>query len=284
MVLGRSVSASFGAVKRNPIIIVFSLLFALLQLPALFAGQLDPGLSTLVSLVSSVLSVAIVPFVMGGMIGMADEGLDGHTSASAFIEYGKSNYVRVLAAYLLLVALMVVLYLGVSIVGGILTVIVGISVLSSGAGSGTMMGVFFLLFAFTFLVMAIPAFFFQFFAHAVVLDDMGIVDSFKRSFGVVRNNFLTVLGYFLVVMVAGFVSGLVGGIGSLLGTASQVPGGLASLPSLSLPVVLAIQVVGVLLVGLYTSFYWPFSVAVYQSVRDTTPSTGESATEHTSAL
>jgi len=56
------------------------------------------------------------------------------------------------------------------------------------------------------LVVLLPWFFLQFFPAAVVVDDLGLVDSFKRSGGIVKNNFLSVLGFdvlaFLISLVA----------------------------------------------------------------------------------
>ncbi|MFB6175964.1 MAG: hypothetical protein ABEI99_02250 [Halobaculum sp.] len=272
MVVTNSLGESLDALRRNPILIVLSVVFGLLQLPSVAAQSLGPMLSAVVSLGFSALLVLIVPFVFGGMVGMAREALDGETDLGTFVESGKANYLRLLGAYVLFLVVITVLSFGSSIVAGIAAVFVGVSA-ASGAGGGAAAGAGVLIALLTvgivLLVTLLPTFFVQFFAHAIVLDDAGVVGGFTRSAGLVRRNVLTVFGYFLVVLVVGLVGGALGGVGSLLTLPSETAGTMG-LPSLSIGTGLAIQAVGTLVVGLLSSVFWPFSVSVYTAIRDRT--------------
>ena len=55
-------------------------------------------------------------------------------------------------------------------------------------------------------------FFFQFYAAAVVVSDLGIVESFERSATLVRRNLVSTLGYVAIAIAVGGVTGL-GGVG-----------------------------------------------------------------------
>ncbi len=272
MVVTNSLGKSIDALRRNPILILLSILFGLLQLPSLAAQSLGPLASAAVSLGFSAVFFLIVPFVFAGMVGMSREALDGTTGLDRFLEFGKSNYLRLLGAYVLFLGLVTVLSIGSSIVAGIVSFVVGLSATagaggSAAAGTGLLIGV--LTVGIVLFVTLLPTFFLQFFAHAIVLDDQGVVGGFTRSAGLVRRNFLTVFGYFLIVMTVGFVGGALGGVGSLLTMPAEATQSLG-LPSFSTGAVLAIQVVGMLVVGLVSSVFWPFSVSVYTSIRDRT--------------
>jgi hypothetical protein len=270
MVVTNSFGKSIAALRRNPILIVLSILFGLLQLPSLAAQSLGPLASAAVSLTFSAVFVLIVPFVFAGMVGMSREALDGTTGLDRFLEFGKSNYLRLLGAYVLFLGLVTVLSVGSSILAGIVAFVVGISATAgagAAAGTGLLIGV--LTVGIVLFVTLLPTFFLQFFAHAIVLDDQGVVGGFTRSAGLVRRNFLTVFGYFLIVMTVGFVGGALGGVGSLLTMPAEATQSLG-LPSFSTGAVLAIQAVGMLVVGLVSSLFWPFSVSVYSAISDRT--------------
>lgn len=267
MVVTESFGESIGALRRNPILIVLSILFGLLQLPSLAAQSLGPLASALVSLGFSAIFLLIVPFVFGGMVGLSREALDGTANLDTFLQSAKANYLRLLGAYVLFVVAISILSFGATFLGGILVGVVGISGAAAGgsaaAGAAVLVGV--ITVGVVLLVTLVPAFVFQFFAHAIVLDDEGVAGCFKRSAGLVRRNLPTVFGYFLIVTLVGVLGGVIGGVGSLLSLPPEAAAGVG-LPSLSTGAALVVQAVGMLVLGALSSVFWPFSVSVYSAI------------------
>lgn len=256
---------AIGALRRNPVIIALSVAFGVLQVPSFVAQEFSPVVQVGLSVGSFLVSVLVVPFVFAGMIGVCDEALDGQVSLGTFLRHGRDNYLAVLGAYLLLIVTFGIFSVLTSIVGGLLAAVIGASV---GGTTGFTVGV--VVFGLSFLAVLLPAFFVQFFGHAIVLDDAGVGKSFRRSVGVVRRNLRVVAVYFGVVFAIGLVGGLVGGIQSVT-TAPGIDIGVAD------TTVLVLQTVGVLLTGIVSSVFWPFSVAIYRRITSDTDSVGDGA-------
>jgi hypothetical protein len=89
-----------GALQRNPILFVPVLVITLFQVPQLVLQSINPLLASVVSLEFSLIFILVKPFFQAGIIGMADEALDGRTSLESFLREGKVNYVSVLVACL----------------------------------------------------------------------------------------------------------------------------------------------------------------------------------------
>jgi len=94
-----------SALLTNPVLFVPVLIVMLFQVPQLALQSINPVLSSIVSLGFSLVFIAVMPFFQGGLIGMADEALNGRTSLQTFVDDGKSNYVSILVAYLALMAI-----------------------------------------------------------------------------------------------------------------------------------------------------------------------------------
>lgn len=260
MAVVQALRQSPGALARTPALVVPAVVLFLLQLPQMALQSVDPLVASVVSLGLSGVFVLVVPLFQAGMVGMADEALDGRSSLSAFLSHGTANYVQVLVAYLLLVAANFVL-------GGALFA-VGIAALVSGALSdGTAalaaLGVVATLVAIAYLLVA---FFVQFYAQAIVIDGCGAVDGLKRSYGIVRSNLLPTAGYTGLAAVFGGLFGLVfGGFAAL--TTPEVAA-TYGLPELSTPGVvggwLALTAFG----AAFSTLLLVFSVAFYRLVRD----------------
>ncbi len=268
MTVIQALTQSVDAVRRNPLLIGLSVAFALLQVPAVVAPQLAPLVSVLLSLGASAVAVVVAPLVMGGMIALGAESLDGDARFGTFLQRAREHFLRLFVAYLLVVVVLSMIGIVGSLVGGVLALLVGVSAASAGLSTNaTIFGT--LLFAVGFsLLTVVPGFFVQFFGHAVVLDDKSVTESLTRSASLVWQNLSTVFGYFLVVSSVGVIAGVVGAVGSLVGSAPAVAA--LGLPELSTPVVVAAQVAGILVVGALSSLFWPFSVAVYTQIRDRT--------------
>lgn len=259
-----SLRPALGALGRNPILIVFIGLFGLIQLPQLVLQQANPLVAAVVSLGITVLMVLVVPFVQGGLIGMADEALGGRTGLGTFVSEGKANYLRLLGAYLGLLA--------VNFVFGIVVIVaaifggVGVFV-GDGQTSLVTFGVIAIVVILVVLAYLIVAFLVQFYAHAIVLSDAGLVGGFKRSASLVRRNLVSVVGYSLILLVGSLVLGGIGGIASLL--LSPQPTGLP-VPDLSMPMLAGLGIAYVVAVAVLGGFYATYSVAFYRSIEEAT--------------
>lgn len=196
-------SRAVSTLQRNPVIFVAGLFFALLSLPSyVFQAQSVPILSTAWAGVSFFIS----PFLVGGILGMADEGLTGRTSLSTFVSAGKSNYLN-----LLLVAILImVVVLLVAGIGGAVIAVVGIFVLgfsaaggvNAGAGALVFMAVLVLLFLLVLIAITLAL---MFAYQAVVVDDLGPIGAIKQSYRTVRSNLIGTVGVGIIAFLLGAV-------------------------------------------------------------------------------
>jgi|AntDeeMetagen285_2_1112576.scaffolds.fasta_scaffold08965_2 hypothetical protein len=196
-----SLSTGIGTLKRNPVIWAVVLAYSLASAGLAGLQLIDP----LLVLAGYAVLLFVVPFYLGGIIGTVEEGLRGSATVGRFFSDGTSNYLSIFGGSLVLGIITFVLYFVVGIVGLILAIFVlgfgSMADVTSAAIAVLVVGGLLAL-----LVVLLPWFFLQFFPAAVVVDDLGLVDSFKRSGGIVKNNFLSVLGFdvlaFLISLVA----------------------------------------------------------------------------------
>ncbi|WP_435077343.1 hypothetical protein [Halococcus sp. AFM35] len=255
-----------GAVTRNPILIVATVLLGVIQLPQLFVQSADSAVIVVASGVLSLLFLVLYPFLFGGIIGMGNEAVEGKTSLGTFVSAGKANYVSLLGAFFILLGIGVVYVIGMLIVGAV----GGFAVVSTGGdalGGAAFLGLVAVVLV-AFLLYFVLLFFIQFFGQAIVLDGVGAVDGFRRSIGAVRGHKLSTLGYSLVLALIGGVFGVFGAVFGLLGT-PQAAGGF---PTPSLGVVAVAAVVFVALTGVVGAFSMTYGVAFYRDIRPAEPS------------
>jgi len=239
-----------GALKRAPGLVVPQLLVFVLLLPQLLLQSTFPLISALYSLGSSAVLLLGMPFVQGGMFGMAEEALTTGSSLSRFLSEGKSNYLQLLIAYVLLLVVN-------SVVGA----------LGVAAGFGAFLThdavrvVFVGLVAVAVLVYLLVAFFVQFYGQAIVVDGADAVASFKRSYRLVRANLLATVGYTLLAMVIGTLSGGVYAGVSLLARPEAAVG--SGLPTVSIPLLVVVGLLAAVIGSVVSTFMLTFSVAVY---------------------
>ncbi|UWG51971.1 putative membrane protein [Halalkaliarchaeum sp. AArc-CO] len=251
-----------GALFRNPILVALVGLFGLLQLPQFALQPSQPLLAAAVSLGMTGVLLVVMPFFQGGLLGMADEALGGRTGLGTLVAEGKANYVRLLIAYLAVFAVNAVLGFVV-----VFAVILGVASQYTGDGGTNVVllgiaAVLGLLFALAYFLVA---FFIQFYAHAIVLSDTGLVAGFKHSVGLVRRNLVSVFGYTLVLLAGSLLFGGVGGIASML-LSPQPTGSPLPLPDLSLPLLIGAAIVYVGTLAILGAFYATYSVAFYRSL------------------
>ncbi len=274
MVIVRSLSEAVGAVRTAPSLLLVSFAVVVLQIPTLVTQQGGIAAPSTVSLVSSVVSFVVGPIVLAGAITLAGDALDGGGDLGSFVAGVQDHAVGVFVGYLGLLfvaAVFSVVGFVVFLIGGLF---IGVGIVLGGGGTGvSVLGALAFL-VLLFVVFVVPLLFVHFFGHAIVLDDQSVGDAFRRSFAVVRGNFPGMLGYGVVVFGFSFVAGLSGVVGLLggAGTGGADTLSLAEtvewLPALSGTEVLALQAGGLLLSGLFSAVYWPFSVAVYREFRD----------------
>jgi hypothetical protein len=257
----RSLQPAIGSLVRNPIIVIVAAMYSLLQLPQLLVPTTQPLLSIVVSLVMTGMLILFLPFYQGGIIGMADDARTGTTTLGMLIETGKSNYVSLLLAYFVILAIAIVLGIVVAIaaIGGGIGVIAG-----NGQPSPAVLAVLAivgLLIAVAYFAVVIAI---QFYAHEIVLNNAGVAEGFTRSVGLVRENVLSVLGYSLLMFVGGGIIGALGAGASFL--VSPQPPLESMLPELSLPVIVGAAIVSVLASALLGAFYATYSVTFYRNI------------------
>lgn len=262
-----------SAILRNPILIGVFAVFGLLQTPPLLAQMISPTAAILVSFAFMAVTLLATPFIYAGIVAVADEALKGRTHLGTFVESGKRNYLSILGAYLLLLA--VFMAFGVlAVLGFIVTgVSVGLAGAAESGGIFVMLGVFVLIgLAFAALVL-----FTQFYGQEIVLNDAGAVAGLKGSVSLVRDNFVSTLGYTVLVSIVGGTFGLVISIPSaLLQETAQPTGDLAAATTAQLSPTLLVGVVAVYVVSTATigMLLAVYAVAFYNELREKTDSRG----------
>lgn len=263
----RSLKPAIGSLAANPIIVVVAAVVGLFQLPQLLVPTTQPLLSTAVSLGMTGILILFIPFYQGGILGMADEARTGTTTVSTLIDTGKANYVSLLLAYFVVIAIAIAFGILVTIaaVGGGLAASMSAASLANGGQSNPAIFVILalvgLLIVVAYLAVVIAI---QFYAHEIVLNNAGVAEGFKRSFGLVRRNLLSVIGYSLILFVGGAVIGVFSASASIL--LSPQPQMQPMLPELSLPVLIGAGVVSVLATALLGAFYATYSVTFYRNI------------------
>lgn len=261
----KSLGPAVGSIVRNPVLLVVTGLYALFQLPQ-FALQTQPSPSISlvllgVSLLLSVLVLVFIPFLQGGLIGMAGEALGGGTSLGTLVSEGKSNYVQLLLTYLIVVAINFTF--GIFAFIGIL--IGGIGLFAGDADpSLATIAIFGVLASIVVLAYLVVYFFVQFYPQAIVLSDCDVVESFKRSASLVRGNVLSTLGYTILLTIGGGLFGLLGAGASLLASGEEIPG--LALPEVTTPMLAGLAVAYILLTGIAGAFYATYSVSFYRDL------------------
>lgn len=200
-------SRAVETLQRNPVIFAGALFIALLSLPS-YALQTEqiPLLATAWAGVAFFIS----PFITGGIIGMAAEGLQGRTSLGRFFAAGKSHYLHLLlVAILLMIVIGIVAGLGAAAI--VLVAIFAFGISATGGLNASMetlaiVGVLVLLYV---LALAVISLVLQFVYQAVVVDDVGPVAAIKQSYQTVRGNLVGAIGVGLIGLLLGGVLGAI---------------------------------------------------------------------------
>ena len=193
----QSLTESLGVLKRNPVVFAVGVLYAVILLPQTALSLMNiPFVPQLLQL----LTFFLTPFVLAGLLGMVYEGRVRSTGIGTFVKIGKSKYLSLLAANLIQVAIGITFAIVSFFVLIALTFILGIGVATASPESG--LAAFGITFAVAvgglLLVFLFVQFFLQFYAPAIVVDNVSFVGGYRRSVGVVKRNIVQALGFGLV--------------------------------------------------------------------------------------
>lgn len=259
-------SSAASTVRENPLIFLVAFVFALLG-QSFTVAQVS-GAETVG--VPFVVLLFVYPFMFAGLIGLIDAGLTGDASVQEFLDSGRSNYLSMFGAMLLLGVAFVGLFIVLSIVGMIFSMLVIGGMAASSGANGFMAGVGLvgLVFAVAVLVVTLLAVMFvQFFTESIVIDDAGAVDSLSASVTLVKRNFASVLGFSVLY---GLLSLLLQAPSQLLysmGTEYQTEGLQRTLVVTDESMLVASIVLGLVLGTLATGLLTTYHVAFYRSLR-----------------
>lgn len=265
-----NLSTAGNVLRRNPIIFIATLISALVGNLAI-VGQVASGTAGIViALVTSLISVLLVPFFTGGILGMAEEGLTESTGLRTFFSKGVSNYLSILGGGILVGVVFIVAYIAYLIVA----LIIGFSataVLSAGERTAAgFLGLGFGL-VFTLLVLlAIPLFFLlylflYFFDVAIVVSDERAWSGVKRSAGFVRSHFVSAFGFIIITGILGLIPTIPTFWVLLAASDVSSQGGVdgALLGTLSFGGVLFPVLVSVVLSTVFSAFIYAYKVTFY---------------------
>jgi len=245
----------FAALRANPVLLVAGLLVGggsqlqyvehLIDSPLLSAGV-------------SLAWLIVFPFVLGGFIGIAQAAIEGRdASLSLFFTAARTCYIRLLLGTVLFVLFVLGTAIGLGLVGFVL----GIGSMALGAihemaafaaGVGSL-----LVWLLSILVVIM---FVQFYDAAIVIENRGVTDSFRRSVALVRSNLKSVVGFSLVwiVLLNAFLvpEYLLQLTVTDAGAADVLPVGLGVPLAVLLPIGLALSAVGfAYFYTVYTAYY-----------------------------
>ncbi|WP_440990117.1 DUF7847 domain-containing protein [Haloarchaeobius baliensis] len=194
-----------STLARNPILFLVATVFAVVQLPQILLQW--TGLPFVASLFNLV-TVVVVPFLIGGIYGMAEEGLDGTTSVDTFWRAGRENYVSLLvAAIFFALVVFVVVFVAVVVLVFVTLLSVGAAGLEGGVSPAALVVPGLVGLALFVLYLATVVFL-QFYEAAIVVDDADVLDSLKESYRFVRGNLLSTIGFTVVRWTPGVLTSL----------------------------------------------------------------------------
>ncbi|MEY7850015.1 hypothetical protein AB7C87_12555 [Natrarchaeobius sp. A-rgal3] len=195
----------WSALRSNPVLLVAGAFVALGGQLSVLWGIVDSSVAPLIWLGW----LLVFPFVMGGFLGMALEAVRGsEASLERFARSGRTYYVRLLLAtvlYGVVVFGFVVAAMLLSMAGSMVTFVLAVvastvvppEVIMVVTVVSLVVGILLVVVAVLALLMGL-----QFYSVAIVVEDKGVVPSFRRSVGVVRRNLSSVIGFSILWLVA----------------------------------------------------------------------------------
>ena len=190
MSVGTAASNTVETVSDHPSLAVYAgltgLLLSLSGNLSSFVGEVGGGVSLFLSFVL----LLITPFLMGGLVGLVSTTREGQSPSFAqFRKSGVENYIP-------LILMTIVLIVGAFIFGFLAVLLLLIPVVN--------FIILFLLIPVSFGAMAIL----QFVDVSIIVGSSGPLETFSDSYELVRDNFVSVLGYILARWMVSIVGGI----------------------------------------------------------------------------
>jgi hypothetical protein len=200
-----SLQTAVGALVRTPVLFVAGLAYGLILLPQTATQLL--GIPFL-PLLLQVATFFVTPFLVAGLIGMADEAIgENTTSLGRLTAVGRERYVPLLLGNLIQFGIVVafgVVFFVVVLAGGVMALGAGGAAGSAGFGGAAIAIV--ALVALLLLLFLLVFFFIQFFQVSIVAGERDAVEGFKESVSLVRSNLLATLGYSVINLVVSLLT------------------------------------------------------------------------------
>ena len=273
-----ALQTAFDGLRRNPVLFVASLLYAIIVLPQ--SALSLAGIPILPSLLQ-LLTFFVTPFVLAGLLGMADEAIVADTSLGTLRSVGADKYVPFLIGKFVEFAINLVFGIVFVIVGVALALTVGVGSIAGGSVSTGVLAFAGIVVLLVVLVAVAVRFLIQFYPVFIVVAGSDAIDSFTDSYRFVRRNLAATVGYFLIQVVIGLVvaAPLLGftvyrtlqnldqfsGAAGAGAGAGGMPGGVAATASMfTMTEVVAISAIGLAVTMLGMAIQQTYAVAFYR--------------------
>ena len=193
---------AFGALRRNPVLFLGGLLYGIVVLPQ---SALQLAGIPLAPTALQILTFFVTPLVLAGLLGMADEAIDGDTSLRTLRAVGTDKYVPFLIGQFVEVVINVAFGIVAALIGIALVLTVGFGTLTAGNVSPAALAFAGVVGLVVLLVALALLFFIQFYPTLIVVADADALDSFTESYRFVRVNLAATAGYTLIQVAIGAV-------------------------------------------------------------------------------
>lgn len=210
MVVISQLARAFGILKDTPAILAIAFGYAILASVGSALGMLENPLASILGTAWNLgISAFVLPFFLGGMIALANRGLEGGGRPGDFLADGKDNYLYLLGftwvvgtvQFVWTIAVVFVAYVVLAVVGiGLFVGVVSLEGAAATAAGVLAIGLVLVLLVLIYLVSALPTLVVQFVPGAYVIDDMSPVEGAKRGLRLLADNLLRVVGFDLVVL------------------------------------------------------------------------------------
>ncbi len=204
-----------GFTEANKLLKVAGIFFAynvitgLLSLPLANPERAGEAWVIAVAIILAIISFAVFVLIQGGAMGVIkDQIKTGKNDLSRFIDHGKKYYLRIL--------LLLLMYLLIGIVAVlVLTLLYGFTFLLEGNEVLTAL----FLMGLVLLSIAV-AVFLLYPLYTIVVEDRSVLESFKKGVKVAKENYLSTLGLFSLLLLISFIISL---FVSFIGTLAAAP-------------------------------------------------------------
>ncbi|WNY28425.1 hypothetical protein MmiEs2_06100 [Methanimicrococcus stummii] len=162
----------------------------------------------LIFIVSMILLVIVSVFIEAGLTGMAKEAVEkGTTTFGDFLSYGAKYFLKFLA-YSIVIGIIV----GIPVAIIAIIFIAFIAVIVATGSIALAILAYFVFLILIIIVALIVTLFFYFIPYAIVIDEMGVMDSISKSYRIFMDNKGDVFIFILIVGIISFAVSFVVGI------------------------------------------------------------------------